>query len=188
MLKGKFVYRLGTVVLLVIVIGGFFAFYLPRASKPCVIENCHGLDIQCGINAPEACTAMYAIGDSCRQYAGCERIANSCKPIKSEKFDACKACAEKCVADFEGGSPGLFQCESECASYSRDYWSAECPEGLYATYAENSSTVLGCEPLRGCAANSDCGYLTIGKLPPRNGACVNGTCKAYCGSGILKEC
>jgi hypothetical protein len=188
MLRGKIVYSLGTVGLVVIVIAGFFAFYLPRASRPCVVENCHGLEIECGTKAPEVCTEVYMLGDSCRQYADCERVASSCQPAKSEKFDSCKSCVEKCQEDFREDSPGLFQCESGCASYGRDYWSAECPESRYAIYAENGSTMLGCEPLKDCSANSDCEYLMINKLPPRNGACVNGTCKAYCGSGILREC
>jgi hypothetical protein len=190
MLRGKIAYHLGTAALLVIVIAGFFAFYLPRASKPCVVENCHGLEIECGTREPDACTEIYEIGDVCRQYASCERVANSCRPVEDSDFDTCKSCVEGCIADFGGNESEVLLCESGCASYMRDYWSSDCPEGQYATYVEANGTMrmLGCEPPRSCSANSDCKYLTIGSLPPRNGACSSGTCKAYCGSGILREC
>lgn len=189
----KLLHGLGIVLLIVIVVAGFFLFYLPRAGKPCVVDNCHGLDISCGPVAPDACTEMYALGDSCRQYASCEKAGMSCRPAKSEKFDACKSCVERCLEDFKEDSPGLFQCEGGCFSLGRDTWSLNCTEGEYGIYNDSLGVdapgfFLRCESLANCTADTDCDYLTIGKLPPRSGVCASGKCKAFCGSGILREC
>jgi len=33
-------------------------------QQKCGIENCHGLDITCGSDVPDACTEIYMIGDA----------------------------------------------------------------------------------------------------------------------------
>ncbi len=80
----------------------------------CGIENCHGLDIKCGPNVPEACTMMYQIGDNCRQFATCEIIEGYCEHTYSKKFADCKTCVEKCIADNPDNNINLFTCESKC--------------------------------------------------------------------------
>ncbi len=191
--KKRILYHISTAVLLIVVIGGFFVFYLPRTGRPCVIDNCHGLDISCGPEALNACTEIYAVGDSCRQYASCEKVNGECRPKGNDRFESCKSCVEQCQADFKDDSPGLFQCEESCGSYGQDYWSERCPAEEYGIYNDSlgvneTNFFISCEPLRNCSSNMDCDYLAIGKLPPRSGVCLGGSCKAYCGSGILQEC
>ncbi len=41
----------------------------PAEPARCGFTTCNGLDLACGSNTPEACPAMYMIGDKCRQYA-----------------------------------------------------------------------------------------------------------------------
>lgn len=84
------------------------------ASDKCGIENCHGLDITCGSDVPQACDFMYALGDRCRQYARCEVVNGKCQLIKSIKFDECKSCVEKCLENFKDDMPKASYCESEC--------------------------------------------------------------------------
>jgi hypothetical protein len=87
----------------------------PQISGKCGIENCHGLDITCGPNVPEACDAMYMAGDNCRQFVSCQTIEGQCKLDKSPRFDSCKACVEKCERDYPDDPIKFFECESRCA-------------------------------------------------------------------------
>ena len=87
----------------------------PQISGKCGIENCHGLDITCGPNVPDACTAMYMAGDNCRQYASCQIIDELCTLEKTTKFDNCKSCVEKCEIDYTDDPTKFFECESKCA-------------------------------------------------------------------------
>ncbi|MDD4351756.1 MAG: hypothetical protein PHU71_02125 [Candidatus Gracilibacteria bacterium] len=82
----------------------------------CGIENCHGLDIVCGPNVPEACTMMYMAGDNCRQFASCEILDGTCQMAPSSEFENCKACVEDCESDFAEDPTELFACESSCAA------------------------------------------------------------------------
>jgi hypothetical protein len=86
----------------------------PIISSECGIEQCHGLDITCGSNVPDACTMMYMAGDNCRQFASCEIVAGQCKLIKSPKFDDCRACVEKCEQNNSEDPIKFFECESKC--------------------------------------------------------------------------
>ena len=87
----------------------------PQLSGKCGIESCHGLDITCGPNVPEACDTMYAVGDNCRQFASCQTIAGSCQLVANEKFSNCKTCVEQCSADFQSDVIALSTCESKCS-------------------------------------------------------------------------
>lgn len=122
----------GILVICVLVIGGISLFvYLdkttfilpPKEKEPgveegkCGIENCHGLDITCGPNIPEVCTMEYAFGDGCRQYASCQIINGECQLIKSEKFEECKSCVEKCLQDFKEDIIKASECEGECRDF-----------------------------------------------------------------------
>jgi hypothetical protein len=78
----------------------------------CGIESCHGLDIVCGPNVPEACTMEYRLGDKCRQLAKCEIAGGKCVFAENAEFDACKACAEKCDAITD--PINAFECEAKC--------------------------------------------------------------------------
>lgn len=85
--------------------------------KPaCGIENCHGLAMTCGSKVPEACTEEYAFGDRCRQFAACKIINNECTLLKSEKFDTCASCAQKCKENYQNDISKAFDCESRCGS------------------------------------------------------------------------
>ncbi len=87
----------------------------PKKYKTrCGIENCHGLDITCGPNAPLMCTQMYGFGDNCRQYARCQVIDGKCQLLQNKKFDDCKACVNQCAKDFKNDIAASFGCESQC--------------------------------------------------------------------------
>ena len=129
MMKNKtFIY--GAIIALVLVIFAIFIWnnyqiqVQERSSKPiksplqisekCGLENCHGLDITCGPNVPEACDMMYMAGDNCRQFVNCQTIEGQCKLGKSPRFDSCKACVEKCERDYSDDQIKFSTCESNC--------------------------------------------------------------------------
>lgn len=87
--------------------------FSPR-SKACGIENCHGLDIKCGSNIPDACTEIYEIGDGCRKYAKCESVGTICRLAESPEFQECKTCVEKCIEGFKDDAEKQFSCENKC--------------------------------------------------------------------------
>lgn len=111
---------MGKVLLLFIValfmIGGH-AFASEKSNhleKRCGIENCHGLDIICGMNIPETCTAMYKFGDRCRQYARCEIVDGECMLIKDKRFKECQLCVQTCQKTIQDDVVRAFECESKC--------------------------------------------------------------------------
>lgn len=80
----------------------------------CGIENCHGLDIACGPNPAEVCTMVYQLGDKCRRFAQCGIVNGSCQQIQNQDFEDCKACVQRCEAEFGDFADKLFECESRC--------------------------------------------------------------------------
>lgn len=82
----------------------------PQPSA-CGFTSCHGLDLSCGENVPEACTAIYQLGDKCRQYAFCRNTGGSCELVTTDEFARCKSCVGKC-----GGADAteIFVCEEKC--------------------------------------------------------------------------
>ena len=87
---------------------------IASSTAVCKVENCHGLDIKCGSNPPEACTMMYALGDKCLPLATCGIVDGECQVVENERFTVCKSCVDKCLANFQDDQPGLFDCESHC--------------------------------------------------------------------------
>lgn len=88
---------------------------LPGPDKICGIENCHGLEITCGSNVPEACDYRYEAGDRCRQFISCQFIDGKCQLVKSPEFEKCRSCVEECRRNFPDDQSQFFACESECA-------------------------------------------------------------------------
>jgi len=84
------------------------------AGQKCEVENCHGLDITCGSNPPEMCTAMYALGDKCLQYARCGVSNGQCQQFENPQFTQCKTCAQNCEKDNPNDPMKAFECESKC--------------------------------------------------------------------------
>jgi len=80
----------------------------------CGFTTCHGLNLACGMDAPQMCTMEYRIGDKCRQHASCDTSGGSCTLVTGPKFIACKSCVEQCQA--AAGPDGLaaFSCEEKC--------------------------------------------------------------------------
>src|SRR3989344_7677156 len=68
----------------------------PSVSTKCGIQECHGLDVTCGANVPDACTELYALGDRCRKYLSCVRDSSGCNLVKTLDFEKCRQCVEKC--------------------------------------------------------------------------------------------
>ncbi|MFH1126888.1 MAG: hypothetical protein V1718_02145 [archaeon] len=111
MSKQKSILILGFVILVILISG---CTQKDQDETRCGIENCHGTDITCGPDVPDACTMEYAFGDRCRQYAICTMIDGECRLLKNEKFDACKSCAEKCETKYKDDISKTFECESTC--------------------------------------------------------------------------
>ncbi len=83
-------------------------------SSVCKRENCHGLDIKCGPNAPDICTTLYSIGDKCLKYAECGLQNNKCQQIENSQFTQCKTCVQACVDSNKDDTVKMFACESKC--------------------------------------------------------------------------
>ena len=83
-------------------------------DQVCVRENCHGLDIKCGLNVAEMCTMEHQLGDKCLRYVNCGVINGECRQIPSAAFETCKECAQKCQSDFANDPMKMFDCESNC--------------------------------------------------------------------------
>jgi hypothetical protein len=83
----------------------------PLVERLCGIESCQGLEITCGPNVPQVCTAMYRLGDFCRAYVRCEVVDKECRLITDERFLPCKACVEACSGS---AGPDAFKCEAMC--------------------------------------------------------------------------
>jgi hypothetical protein len=81
--------------------------------EKCGIENCHGLDIECG-EPVQMCTAMYQLGDKCREFAKCGKVNGKCQQIENSEFTSCKSCALKCEKDFPNDAEKALDCESMC--------------------------------------------------------------------------
>lgn len=89
------------------------------SDNACGITNCHGLDIVCGSDIPDACTMEYRIGDNCRQYAECGVVVGRCQQITSPEFTICKSCVAKCLREFPDDNMAMFECESKCSQIGR---------------------------------------------------------------------
>jgi hypothetical protein len=72
------------------------------------------MNIQCGSDIPDACTAEYQIGDKCRQYIKCIAEGGSCRMVPSQEFDVCKLCVEQCLSQYEQNYSALSICEVKC--------------------------------------------------------------------------
>jgi hypothetical protein len=81
------------------------------ALSTCGFTSCHRLDLACGSRSPEVCTALYQLGDKCRQYAYCSTSGGTCTLVRTPAFDACRSCIEQC-----GGADAteIFTCEEKC--------------------------------------------------------------------------
>lgn len=83
----------------------------PTNQASCGIEQCHGLDVTCGSNVPEACTMEYRLGDFCRQFVTCSEVDNQCQRIEDPRFAECRSCVESCQ---ETDPLESFNCEDAC--------------------------------------------------------------------------
>jgi hypothetical protein len=84
---------------------------IPAPSFSCGFTTCHGLDLACGRDPPQICTAVYQTGDKCRQYAYCTDAGGECTLVTTPEFDTCKSCIEQC-----GGADEteILLCEEKC--------------------------------------------------------------------------
>ena len=81
----------------------------------CGLTPCHGLDIACGPDIPEVCTAVYQLGDKCRQFAHCDVDSNgTCRIITTQEFDMCKSCVQACLNESRYDPSKSFACEEKC--------------------------------------------------------------------------
>lgn len=80
----------------------------------CGLTTCHGLDLACGLDAPQVCTMEYRIGDNCRKYARCDTSGGSCMLVRDPKFAVCKTCVEQCQVAAGPDSLAAFSCAEKC--------------------------------------------------------------------------
>lgn len=102
----------GLIVISVIIVFLFFGYPVIISEQACGVENCHGMDVLCGPNVPQACTENYQVGDRCRQYASCQIVGGDCSLVAGDLFDACKRCVGECLSGND--SIEIFSCESLC--------------------------------------------------------------------------
>ena len=80
----------------------------------CSLMNCHGADFECGPNPPEMCTAMYELGDACRQYASCEVVDGNCRLAANPLLDKCISCTNYCNLQHWTNPDKAFACQENC--------------------------------------------------------------------------
>jgi len=87
-----------------------------NTSRPdCGLTPCHGLDITCGPDIPEVCTAVYQLGDKCRLFAHCDIDSNgTCRIVTTQEFDTCKSCVQACLNESRHDPAKSFACEEKC--------------------------------------------------------------------------
>ena len=76
------------------------------------MQECHGLELTCGPDVPDACTEIYKIGDFCREFASCEVIGEECVLVTDNYFYRCKECTDNCNEMTFGDE--AFVCEDYC--------------------------------------------------------------------------
>lgn len=81
-------------------------------SDMCGVQNCHGLQVSCGPNIPDACTQEYQLGDACRPFMKCAVTQGSCQQVEIPHYQQCRDCVEQCLQDFHGED--RFACEANC--------------------------------------------------------------------------
>jgi hypothetical protein len=178
------------VVIVALIVLTFTGFKSPAGENKCGVENCHGMDLNCGPNVPEACDAMYMLGDKCRQYAWCEVVEGQCSLVENKTFETCKSCVNECAQDNPNDPVALFQCESNCpneipseSDYCVDNFGNPQPAGTCAEIpleARKCSSVGECMPTcaNGCV-NKNYDLSGIGDckaIPQYSCECSNGFC------------
>lgn len=112
MIRNKWLIVIG--ILIIVVVASIYFWQKNKAAKICEITNCHGLDIICGQKPPGMCTAIYQLGDNCRQFTTCGIQNGKCQQIQNDKFNACKSCAQKCEQDYKNNPEKTFDCAATC--------------------------------------------------------------------------
>ena len=104
---------------LIIIMSVFVVLFIAGCvqEQKCGVEQCHGLELTCGSDVPDACTEIYKLGDFCRMYfSGCEIVDDMCVKITNItadiQFFKCKSCVSDCESVSD--SSEAFECESEC--------------------------------------------------------------------------
>ena len=102
--------------LFIFLISPFFLFACGNSdgSEPatqCVITNCHGPSVTCGMGEAMMCTQEYQIGDQCRKYVSCEFKDGECQGVEAPKYQACVECVKTCQGKEAGEA---FKCDEAC--------------------------------------------------------------------------
>jgi hypothetical protein len=83
-------------------------------DRRCGVENCHGTNISCGDDVPQACTAEYQLGDRCRSHVECRFENGTCAAVAGPAYEPCLACVRNCSINYPGDPARLFECEGRC--------------------------------------------------------------------------
>jgi len=108
---------LALMIILVLFIAGCM-----QQDQKCGIEQCHGLEMTCGSDVPDACTEIYKLGDFCRIYfSGCEIVNGICMKVSNTSadilFSKCKLCVSYC--DVFSDPTRAFECEENCRTFMK---------------------------------------------------------------------
>jgi cytochrome b involved in lipid metabolism len=86
----------------------------PNTGTKCGIQECHGLNLTCGSNVPDACTAEFVSGDVCREGFSCQIINGNCQTKTTTEYVSCKSCVEKCETTYKSEPDRVMDCASDC--------------------------------------------------------------------------
>ncbi|HJX55704.1 MAG TPA: hypothetical protein VJ350_02595 [Methanoregula sp.] len=73
------------------------------------------MDLTCGPEIPEVCTAVYQLGDKCRQFTNCTTDSNgTCRMVMKPEFNTCRSCVLTCLNESRNDPSKSFACEEKC--------------------------------------------------------------------------
>jgi len=106
--------KTGGILLLIVLAAVIAAGCTIVDESRCGIENCHGTNVTCGDDVPQACTAEYQLGDRCRSHVECRFENGTCTAVAGPAYLPCLACVRNCSEAHPDDPVRLFECESRC--------------------------------------------------------------------------
>ncbi|GEM_PF-4557407 len=112
--------------------------------ETCGPQQCHGLDITCGPNGPQACTREFRIpDDACLQYVRCQVVNGVCQHANFQ-FQQCTQCVEKCKTLNEDDQTCMDRCASAPPDNTKPTAEAVNSCQLYRNIISREIACVGC--------------------------------------------